>query len=81
MRAVLGEGRLVVLDDPTEGVDAEGCKAIAALLSRLVREGRTLVVMSNESFILGAADTVVDLNHKPVPRVVREATREGASHA
>ncbi|WP_431482279.1 ATP-binding cassette domain-containing protein [Pseudomonas solani] len=84
VRAVLGEGRLVVLDDPTEGVDAEGCKAIAALLSRLAREGRTLVVMSNEPFILGAADAVIDLNHKPVPRVLREPAREparaGASH-
>jgi len=84
VRALLGEGHLVVLDDPTEGVDAEGCKAIAALLSRLVREGRTLVVMSNEPFILGAADAVIDLNHKPVPRVLRELVREpdqaGASH-
>ncbi|WP_312959431.1 ATP-binding cassette domain-containing protein [Stutzerimonas nitrititolerans] len=76
VRAVLGGGQLVVLDDPTEGVDAEGCKAIAALLSRLVREGRTLVVMSNEAFILGAADIVIDLNHKPVPRVLREGPRE-----
>ncbi|HEY1028833.1 MAG TPA: ATP-binding cassette domain-containing protein [Pseudomonas sp.] len=82
VRAVLGGGQLVVLDDPTEGVDAEGCKAIAALLSRLVREGRTLVVMSNEAFILGAADTVIDLNHKPVPRVLRDGkpAREGVQH-
>lgn len=84
VRAIIGGGQLVVLDDPTEGVDAEGCKAIAALLSRLVREGRTLVVMSNEGFILGAADTVIDLNHKPVPRVLREGPREpaqgGADH-
>ncbi|MGE8505325.1 MAG: ATP-binding cassette domain-containing protein [Pseudomonas sp.] len=82
VRAVLGGGQLVVLDDPTEGVDAEGCKAIAALLSRLVREGRTLVMMSNESFILGAADTVIDLNHKPVPRVLRDGkpAREGVQH-
>jgi len=82
VRAVLGGGQLVVLDDPTEGVDVEGCKAIAALLSRLVREGRTLVMMSNESFILGAADTVIDLNHKPVPRVLRDGkpAREGVQH-
>ncbi|SFP54536.1 ATP-binding cassette, subfamily C, LapB [Ectopseudomonas composti] len=82
VRAVLGGGQLVVLDDPTEGVDAEGCKAIAALLSRLVREGRTLVMMSNESFILGAADTVIDLNYKPVPRVLRDGkpAREGVQH-
>lgn len=72
VRALLGEGALVVLDDPTEGIDAEGCKAIAALLNRLAKSQRTLVVMSNESFILSAADTVIDLNSKPLPRVLRD---------
>jgi ATP-binding cassette subfamily C protein LapB len=69
-RALVGNGRLIVLDDPSEGVDAEGCKAIAAVLSRLAREGRTLIIMSNENFIISAADTVIDLNVKPAPRIV-----------
>ena len=73
VRALAGKGPLVILDDPSEGVDAEGCKAIAAVLSRLARQGNTLVIMSNESFILSAADTVVDLNSKPSPRILRSA--------
>lgn len=71
VRALLGGGRLVVLDDPTEGVDAEGCKSIAVLLNRLVREGHTLVVMSNEAFIMSAAQVVIDLNRKPTPGIIR----------
>ena len=73
-RALLGKGRLVVLDDPTEGVDADGCKAIAAILNRLVKAGHSLVVMSNEGFIISAAQAVIDLNQKPQPRVVRAPT-------
>mgnify|MGYP002408757366 CR=1 FL=1 len=70
-RALLGKGRVVVLDDPTEGVDADGCKAIAGILNRLVKSGHSLVVMSNEAFIISAAQAVIDLNQKPQPRVVR----------
>lgn len=70
VRALAGNGRLVVLDDPSEGVDAEGCKAIAALLNRLTRAGHTLIIMSNENFILSAADLIIDLNSKPTPRLL-----------
>ena len=70
-RALLGKGRVVVLDDPTEGVDADGCKAIGGILNRLVKSGHSLVVMSNEAFIISAAQAVIDLNQKPQPRIVR----------
>ena len=73
-RALLGKGQLVVLYDPTEAVDAEGCKAIAAILNRLVKAGHSLIVMSNEPFIISAAQTLIDLNQKPVPRVVHAAS-------
>lgn len=70
VRALAVNGPLVVLDDPMDGVDASGCQAIAAVLNRLVREGKTIFVMSNEPFIIKAAQVVIDLNSKPVPRIV-----------
>ena len=69
IRAILGRPRVVFLDDPTEGLDQAGQAAVAALLNRLVQAGTTLVVASNEHFILRAADVVVDLSRKPVPQV------------
>ncbi len=69
IRAVLGDPRVIFLDDPTEGLDQAGHAAVAKLLNRLLQEGRTLVVASNESFILRAADMVVDMSKKPVPTV------------
>lgn len=71
IRAILGDPRIVFLDDPTEGLDAAGQAAVARLLNRLLGEGRTLVVASNEPFIIRAADVVVDMNKKPVPDVRR----------
>ena len=70
LRALLGNGQLVILDDPTEGVDAAGCQAIAAVLNRLVRDKKTVFVMSNEAFIINAAQAVIDLNVKPTPRII-----------
>ena len=71
IRAILNDPRVVFLDDPTEGLDQAGHAAVARLLNRLLNEGRTLVVASNESFILKAADIVVEMDKKPVPAVTR----------
>ncbi len=77
-RALAGNGRLVILDDPTEGVDAAGCQAIASVLNRLVREQKTIFVMTNEPFIISAAQAVIDLNQKPCPRIVHAQLKEEA---
>ncbi|MFM1906708.1 MAG: Alpha-hemolysin translocation ATP-binding protein HlyB [Pseudomonadota bacterium] len=69
IRAILGDPRVIFLDEPTEGLDTTGQAAVARLLNRLVQEGRTLVVASNENFIQRAADLIVDLSKKPVPQV------------
>ncbi|MFW9616587.1 ATP-binding cassette domain-containing protein [Aquabacterium sp.] len=71
IRAVLGDPKVVFLDDPTEGLDQAGHAAVAKLLNRLLTEKRTIVVASNEAFILRAADVVVEMDKKPVPAVVR----------
>jgi ATP-binding cassette subfamily C protein LapB len=44
-------------------------------LNRLVREGRTIVVMTNEPFIVSAASASIDLNVKPQPRIQRAAPK------
>jgi ATP-binding cassette subfamily C protein LapB len=71
IRAILNQPKVVFLDDPTEGLDQAGQQAVAKLLNRLLNEGRTLVVASNEAFILRAADIVVEMDKKPIPTVTR----------
>lgn len=79
VRALLGQGQLVILDDPSEALDAEGCRSLAAVLNRLVKEKKTIIVMTNEPFIISAAQAVIDLNIKPTPRIVRAAADKAAA--
>lgn len=70
-RALLTAGRLVLIDEPTEGLDAAGSRMINEIMTRLKLEGRTLVVcLPQPSPELARMATLVDLNEKPVPRVV-----------
>ena len=69
VRAVLAKPQVLFLDDPTEGLDQSGQAAVARLLNRMTKEKRTLVIVSNEAFIGRAADWVVDMSSKPVPKV------------
>ncbi|MEX2449563.1 MAG: ATP-binding cassette domain-containing protein [Rhodospirillales bacterium] len=68
-RALSTAGRLAVLDEPTEGLDKEGCAAVYSVLNELARRGHTIVVISHDPNILKGAHAVVDLTEKPVPKV------------
>jgi ATP-binding cassette subfamily C protein LapB len=84
-RALLVDGKLVVFDEPTEGMDAQGGESIYRLLNRLAEEGRTLVLFSHDPYLLRGATWFLDLDHKPVPRlwnreqIQRERERAGKS--
>lgn len=80
-RALATGGRLVLFDEPTGGLDVEGCQAVYAVLNELSAAGRTIIACSHDPEILKAARAVLDLNHKPVPRILTtptEATGAGA---
>ncbi|WP_417227729.1 ATP-binding cassette domain-containing protein [Amphritea sp.] len=72
-RALLVDGQIVIFDDPTEALDSQGCIAVANILNRLVKGGKTVVVMTNEPFIIKAANFMIDLDSKPQPTVVHAA--------
>lgn len=68
-RALMGNGKIVILDDPTEAIDPMGCKAITEFLNKFVKQGKVLFITSNDSFIAQAASHLIDLDHKPTPRI------------
>ena len=68
-RALATDGALAILDEPTEGLDGEGCAAVYAIMNDLVKRGRTVVVYSHDPTIVKGAAAILDLNSKPVPRV------------
>jgi len=68
-RALVGNGRLAVFDEPTEGLDLEGCEAIFQVMNTLVQRGVSIVAVSRDPNIVKGYGSVIDLNSKPVPKV------------
>jgi ABC-2 type transport system ATP-binding protein len=58
-RALLGRPRLLVLDEPTNGLDPQGMRDVRELIRRLAQEGMTVFISSHLlSEIQAVADTV-----------------------
>jgi ATP-binding cassette subfamily C protein EexD len=58
-RAVYGDPRLIVLDEPNASLDEAGDRALAALLRRLKARDATLVVITHRPQLLELADFVL----------------------
>ncbi len=69
-RALANDGMLAVFDEPIDGLDEEGQATVFAIMNDLAKRGRTVIALSHNPKILKGAFTVVDLNSKPVPRIV-----------
>ena len=80
-RARATDGRLGVFDEPAEGLDAEGVQFVSNAIKTMVQHGRTLVAFSHEPRILEGAGHLLDLNTKPVPRLVALAADGGEDGA
>ena len=70
-RALTTNGMLAVIDEPTESLDAEGCKAVQQIMSTMTKQGKTIVVMSHDPNIVKGPHILLDLNVKPTPTVNR----------
>lgn len=68
-RALTTQGQLVLFDEPTAGLDTEGCNAIYNLLNVLSKAGKTIIIVSHDPAIVKAANFHIDLTSKPVPTV------------
>lgn len=74
-RALAAEPRLLVLDEPTAGVDAEATRAIMGVLHRLNRdEGLTVLLVTHQVRLLRGLASAVWWAHEG--RVVREPVDE-----
>ncbi|MCX7897473.1 MAG: type I secretion system permease/ATPase [Rhodocyclaceae bacterium] len=60
-RAIYGEPRFLVLDEPNAHLDEEGDRALLSCLLEMKRRGATLVVISHRTSVLPAADAMLIL--------------------
>ncbi|MFN2563221.1 MAG: ABC transporter ATP-binding protein [Jatrophihabitans sp.] len=62
--ALLGDPRVLVLDEPANGLDPDGIRWLRGLLRHLADQGRTVLVSSHQlNEVQEIADRVVILNH------------------
>jgi ABC-2 type transport system ATP-binding protein len=72
--ALLGDPRVIVLDEPANGLDPEGIRWLRGMLRHLADQGRTVLVSSHQlNEVQEIADRVVILDHG---RLVRSGSIE-----
>ena len=71
-RAMINNGKLVYLDEPTEGLDIQGKKSIYNIIKDFKKDKKSLVIATNDQEIIDMSDILVDLNSKPKPLVVKQ---------
>tara|TARA_A100001035_G_C27777556_1_gene499857 strand:+ start:557 stop:2203 length:1647 start_codon:yes stop_codon:yes gene_type:complete len=71
-RAMINNGKLVYLDEPTEGLDIQGKKSIYNIIKDFKKDKKSLVIATNDQEIIDMSDILVDLNSKPKPLIVKQ---------
>ena len=70
-RGMINNGKVVFLDEPTEGLDNEAKKSVNKIIKNLKNEKRSLIIATNDQSIIDISDILIDLNSKPKPQVVK----------
>jgi ATP-binding cassette subfamily C protein LapB len=71
-RALATEGKVMIIDEPTEGLDGEGAEAVLNAINAMAQRGCTVMVFSHDPQLLQSVPHYIDLNSKPVPSLVRK---------
>ena len=76
-RALYGDPRIVVLDEPNAYLDTEGENALAKALEELKARGATLIMVTQRSSILSIADRIVVMKNGAIDKIGIRNDAEG----
>ena len=62
-RASLSSGNLILMDEPTEGLDKAGAKIFYDYLNECIGAQKTVVVLSHDPAIIKGAGTLINLDN------------------
>ena len=66
-RMLVNSTRIVLLDEPTDGLDDLGKSAILGVLNLLSRQRKTTILVTNDRELEKRAHFILDLDHRPYP--------------
>ena len=65
---MINNGKVVFLDEPTEGLDNEAKKSVNKIIKNFKNEKRSIIIATNDQEIIDISDILIDLNSKPKPQ-------------
>ena len=68
-RAIISDGKIVILDEPTSSLDLDGLKKLYKILNDFRELKKTIIIASHDQNILKSAGIIIDLSVKPIPRI------------
>ena len=68
-RALFIGGKLVIMDEPTEGLDTAGRNSVYQVINELQKDNKTIIVASQDEELMSIAKNIIDLDQKPVPGI------------
>ena len=70
-RAMINRGQLIILDEPTEGLDITGKEKVKNLINNEKQKKKTIIIATNDQEIINLSHILVDMNSKPKPNIAR----------
>jgi ATP-binding cassette subfamily C protein LapB len=70
-RALMSACKVAIFDEPTDGLDRDGIACVYSVMNDLSAQGCAIVIISHDPKLIKSATQVIDLNEKPIPRVIK----------
>jgi len=74
-RALSHDGPLVILDEPTEGIDAIGASYVYKIMNEMVRNKKTIIACSHDRDIIRGAHLFLDLDEGSRP-IIKDINKD-----
>ena len=75
-RGMITDGKLVILDEPTESLDDKGREAIYKLIDEFKSQEKTIIIATNDDELLKRTSKIINLDNKPHPILLRTKAGE-----
>jgi len=68
-RAMVKQSQLIILDEPSEGLDKSGREKVINLIKNQNLKNKTIIIATNDQNIINISDILIDMSSKPKPNI------------